>query len=109
MAGAQVTVAPVYQNCPAIQPKESLRADLEMGRIDMVTFTSSSTVRNFLSMVDAESQDELERLMEGVDIAAIGPITAKTITDNGLQVTVQAEEYTISELVWSIVEYYTKA
>jgi uroporphyrinogen III methyltransferase/synthase len=107
-AGAQVTVAPVYQNCPAVEPKESLRADLEMGRINMVTFTSSSTVRNFLAMVDAESHEELERLLEGVDLAAIGPITAKTITDSGLQVTVQAEEYTIAELIWSIVDHYKK-
>ncbi|MBW2658333.1 MAG: uroporphyrinogen-III C-methyltransferase [Deltaproteobacteria bacterium] len=105
-AGAQVTVVPVYQNCPEDEPKMNLRADLAEGRVDMVTFTSSSTVRNFLAMIEAENQEELDRLMEGVDIAAIGPITAKTVTDNGLQVTVQPEEYTIAELVWSIVQYY---
>ncbi len=106
-AGAQVTVVPVYQNCPEDKPKKNLRTDFKDGRVDMVTFTSSSTVRNFLRMVDAESQEELGRLMEGVDIAAIGPITAKTVTDNGLQVTVQPEEYTISEMIWSIVQYYS--
>ena len=107
-AGAQVTVVPVYQNCPEDEPKENLRTDLEEGRVDMVTFTSSSTVRNFLRMVEAQNQEELEKLMEGVDIAAIGPITAKTVTDNGLQVTVQPEEYRISEMVWSIVQYYSE-
>lgn len=106
-AGAQVTVVPVYQNCPEDEPKENLRIDLEESRVDMVTFTSSSTVRNFLRMVEAKDQEELEILMEGVDIATIGPITAKTVTDNGLQVTVQPEEYTISEMVWSIVQYYS--
>ena len=55
----------------------------------MVTFTSSSTVRNFLEMIDAENQEELAGLLAGVKIAAIGPITAKTVTDNGLQVDVQ--------------------
>ena len=105
-AGAQVTVVPVYQNCPEDEPQKSLRGDLEEGKIDMVTFTSSSTVRNFLRMINAENQEELERLLDGVDIAAIGPITAKTVTDNGLHVTVQPEEYTISEMIWSIVNYY---
>jgi len=106
-AGAQVTVVPVYQNCPEDEPQKGLRTDLEGGRIDMVTFTSSSTVRNFLRMINVENQEELNQLLDGVDIAAIGPITAKTITDNGLQVTVQPEEYTISELIWSIVQYYS--
>jgi uroporphyrinogen III methyltransferase/synthase len=105
-AGAQVTVVPVYQNCPEEEPKMNLRTDLVEGRIDMVTFTSSSTVRNFLAMIDAENQEELEGLMDGVDIAAIGPITAKTVTDNGLKVAVQPGEYTIDELVWSIVRHY---
>jgi uroporphyrinogen III methyltransferase/synthase len=105
-AGAQVTVAPVYQNCPEDDPQASLRPDFEEGRIDMVTFTSSSTVRNFLRMMNAENQEELERLLDGVDIAAIGPITAKTVTDNGLQVTVQPEQHTISEMIWSITQYY---
>ncbi len=106
-AGAQVTVVPVYQNSPEEEPRKSLRKDLEEGRVDMVTFTSSSTVRNFLKMIDAENQEELEQLLDGVDIAAIGPITAKTVTDSGFHVTVQPEEYTISELVWSIVQYYS--
>ena len=106
-AGAQVMVAPVYQNVPADEPKESLRAELEEGKIDMVTFTSSSTVRNFLGMVDAKDQEELEKLLGGVEIAAIGPITAKTVTDNGLKVSVQPEEYTIDEMVHSIVQHYS--
>ncbi len=106
-AGAQVTVVPVYQNCPEDEPQKSLRTDFEDGRIDMITFTSSSTVRNFLRMINTENQEELVRLLDGVDIAAIGPITAKTVTDNGLQVTVQPEEYTIREMIWSIVQYYS--
>ncbi len=105
-AGAQVTVAPVYQNCPAEADKEGLLADLEEGGISMITFTSSSTVRNFLAMIDAENQEELQRILAGVKIAAIGPITAKTVTDNGLQVDVQPEEFTIPEMIQSIVDYY---
>jgi uroporphyrinogen III methyltransferase/synthase len=79
---------------------------LESGEVDMVTFTSSSTVRNFLSMVDAKDQEELARLMSGVSIAAIGPITAKTVSDNGLKVDVQPEQYTIEALIREIIEFY---
>jgi uroporphyrinogen III methyltransferase/synthase len=73
----------------------------------MITFTSSSTVRNFLAMIDAEDQDELQKILTGIKIAAIGPITAKTVTDNGLQVDVQPEEFTIPGLIQSIVDYYS--
>jgi uroporphyrinogen III methyltransferase/synthase len=107
-AGAQVTVAPVYQNVPPEGRKEALRAELEAGNVDMITFTSSSTVRNFLTMVDAEDHEDLKRLLTGVRIAAIGPITAKTVTDNGLRVDIQPKEYTIPAMVDVIVQEFSK-
>lgn len=105
-AGAQVTVAPVYQNCPAEADKELLRAELEEGAVDMITFTSSSTVRNLLAMIDVGSQEELKKLLTGVKIAAIGPITGKTVTDSGLRVDVQPSKHTIPEMISAIVDYY---
>ncbi len=105
-AGAQVTVAPVYQNVPPTGYKDGLRAELESGKVDMITFTSSSTVTHFLAMLDAASQEELKALLHGVKIAAIGPVTAKTITDNGLRVDVQPGTFTIPELVNAVVHYY---
>lgn len=105
-AGAQVMMVPVYQNCPAEGDKELLLSELAKKEINMVTFTSSSTVRNFLSMLNAENQDEIKEILSGVKIAAIGPITAKTVTDNGLQVDVQPEEFTIPALIDSVVQYY---
>jgi uroporphyrinogen III methyltransferase/synthase len=105
-AGAQVTVAPVYQNVPPLGYKEELRAELAGGKIDMVTFTSSSTVTHFLTMLDAGSVDELKGLLRGVKIAAIGPVTAKTVTDNGLSVDVQPETFTLADMVNAIVHYY---
>lgn len=107
-AGARVTVAPVYKNVPPQGRKDALRAELETGRINMVTFTSSSTVKNFLTMVDAENQEELERLLAGVKIAAIGPITAKTVTDNGLKVDVQPGTFTIPEMIQAILDFYAE-
>lgn len=105
-AGAQVTVVPVYQNVPPLGSKEKLRAELERGKVDMITFTSSSTVTNFLNMVDAATGEELKGLLQGVKITAIGPVTAKTIINNGLRVDVQPETFTIPDMVDAIVHYY---
>ncbi|MEN8191124.1 MAG: uroporphyrinogen-III C-methyltransferase, partial [Thermodesulfobacteriota bacterium] len=107
-AGAQVTITPVYRNVAPEGRREKLRDELESGTVDMVTFTSSSTVRNFLSMVGAESNSELKRLMHEVRIAAIGPITAKTVTDNGLHVDIMPESHTIADMIHAIVEYHSK-
>jgi uroporphyrinogen III methyltransferase/synthase len=106
-AGAQVTIAPVYRNVPPQGRKDALRAELEAGAVDMITFTSSSTVRNFLTMVDAADNEELQRLLQGVKIAAIGPITAKTVTDNGLRVDIQPREHTIPAMVREVVDFFT--
>lgn len=105
-AGAQVTIAPIYRNLPPGGRRDELRAELESGEVDMVTFTSSSTVRNFLTMVDAADQEDLERLLAGVSIAAIGPITAKTVTDSGLRVDVQPQQHTIEAMVKAIIDFY---
>ena len=105
-AGAQVMVAPVYQNVPAQGDREELRQLLTEGEVDMVTFTSSSTVTNFLAMLDARDQAELDLLLKDVRIAAIGPITGKSVTDNGLTIHVQPQEYTIPALVDAIVDSY---
>ena len=104
-AGAQVMVAPVYQNMPPPGARDTLLANLEAGRIDAITFTSSSTVKNFVDMVGASSHEELAKLLHGVCIVAIGPITGKTINDHGLNVDVQPERYTIEAMVAAMVAY----
>lgn len=109
-AGARVTVAPVYRNVlPASIAGEDLKNDLLMAleekSVDMVTFTSSSTVQNFVTLLDI-SRDRLQKLMSGVALATIGPITAKTAESYGLRVDVQPAEYTIPDLVESIVKHF---
>ena len=106
-AGAQVMVAPVYQNMPPPGARDALVADLEAGRIDAITFTSSSTVKNFVDLVGAASHEELAKLLHRVRIAAIGPITGKTITDHGLTVDIQPEQYTIEALVAAVAAYFS--
>ena len=111
-AGAEVTIAPVYQNVlptssTGEQLKDNLHSALQEKSVDMVTFTSSSTVRNFVALLDIDTPDELQKLMSGVAVAAIGPITAKAAENAGLKVDVQPEEFTRPDLVDGIVTYFT--
>jgi uroporphyrinogen III methyltransferase/synthase len=103
--GAVVTVAPVYKN---VRPEGygEIRAALEKKVIDVVTFTSSSTVTNFLEMLEIKDQAEFDRLLGGVKVAVIGPITAKTALKRGLKIDIQPETYTIPALVSAIVDYF---
>ncbi len=105
-AGAAVTIAPAYQNVPPQGRKDELREQLQNKSIDLVTFTSSSTVTNFLAMVAAGSKEELHQLLDKVTIAAIGPVTAETIEQHGLHVDIQPQRYTINDMVHAIVAHY---
>jgi len=111
-AGAEVIVAPVYQNIlprssAGEEVQEELRTALQEKRVDMITFTSSSTVKNFVKLMDIKTPDEMQKLMSGVAVATIGPITAKTAEQYGLHVDVQPADYTIPDLVDGIVTYFT--
>jgi uroporphyrinogen III methyltransferase/synthase len=71
--------------------------------IDMITFTSSSTVKNFRALLPPEG---LDNLIQGVTIAGIGPITADTARNLGFDVHIVAESYTIDGLCEAIQKYY---
>jgi uroporphyrinogen III methyltransferase/synthase len=77
---------------------------LRDGKIDMVTFTSSSTVANFAAMF--QNQD-LTVLLAKVAVACIGPITNRTLKDLGMQAQVVAEEFTIAGLLRAMVSYFS--
>ena len=94
-AGATVDVLPVYETRPAGAKKDTVLERLAEGRIHCVTFGSSSTVENFLSLVPADTL----RAHPEVQLAAIGPVTAKTLEKHGLPCHIQPEEYTIPALV----------
>ena len=88
-AGAEITVAPVYQNVLPASPtgtqlKEELLAALQEKSIHMVTFTSSSTVKNFVTLLGSDTPAEVQQLMSGIAVATIGPITAKTAEQFGM-------------------------
>ena len=77
---------------------EALVHDLEAGRIDVVTFTSSSTVDNLCNLLGPDAV----RLLSRPRIASIGPITTETALARGLRVDVTASEYTLPGLVRSL-------
>ncbi len=103
-AGANVHVLPIYETRPAGARKEEVLEELAAGRIHSITFGSSSTVDNFLALVDKET---LEKHPE-VQLASIGPVTTKTLEKHGLPCHIQPEEYTIPALVEVLVDYFAK-
>jgi uroporphyrinogen III methyltransferase/synthase len=104
--GAAVEVVEAYRTVRPEGAKDEIRAMLEKGDIHMVTFTSSSTVSNFMDMFQEES-DPLLKWMEKVTVASIGPVTAKTAHDRGLSVRITPSDYTIEALAQAIVDYFT--
>jgi uroporphyrinogen-III synthase len=75
-------------------------------RPDVITFTSSSTVRNFVALLESGkgSQGHLRHtgLLDGIKLASIGPVTSGTLRELGLPVDIEAREYTIPGLVQAI-------
>jgi uroporphyrinogen III methyltransferase/synthase len=100
--GAKVTVAPVYRTVPAEENREALLLALRSG-VDMVTFTSSSTVRYFLELLGPEGV----ALARGVRIACIGRITAETARSRGLPPDVVSEKSAIPDFAAAIVRYFS--
>jgi uroporphyrinogen III methyltransferase/synthase len=106
--GAAVEVVEAYRTVRPEGAKDEVRAMLETGGIHMVTFTSSSTVNNFMGMFEGE-REGLLKWMEKVAVACIGPVTAKTAQEKGLSVRVTPPEYTIEALTKAIVEYFSSS
>ncbi|MDK2824092.1 MAG: uroporphyrinogen methyltransferase / synthase [Clostridia bacterium] len=71
--------------------------------IHVITFTSSSTVKNFLKLL---GEADIKNLLNGITIACIGPITAETAQKSGLNVDIIAQKYTIEGLVDALTNYF---
>ena len=104
--GASVDEVAAYRTRPAVEGAAELMAALEAGSVDVVTFTSSSTVRHFAALF---AEGELARLMAGVLVACIGPVTAATAAEHGLSTAIEPEEYTIPALARAIAAHYSAA
>jgi uroporphyrinogen-III synthase len=70
-------------------------------RPHVVTFTSSSTVRNFVELLGGKGGSP-QTILDGIQFASIGPVTSATLREFGLPVHIEAEEYTIPGLVRAV-------
>ncbi|MBI1941293.1 MAG: uroporphyrinogen-III synthase, partial [Acidobacteria bacterium] len=100
--GARVEVVEAYET---VAPEF---AEGEIERLltpppDMITFTSSSTASNFAKIV---GEEKVAKLLEGVAVASIGPVTSQTVRKLGLAVAAEAAESTIPGLVRSVEGYF---
>ncbi|RXT14701.1 uroporphyrinogen-III synthase [Ammoniphilus sp. CFH 90114] len=97
--GINVTEVDAYETVMSAEGAQEVIHHLKEKRIDIITFTSSSTVRNFCEVLRLEARDPL---LVGVKLACIGPITARTAQELGLTVDIIAQEYTIDGLVQAL-------
>ena len=97
--GAKVDVVEAYETVVPTSSRMNLRAVIKDTKRspDVVCFTSSSTVRNFVQLLRGQ---EVPR---NTKFASIGPVTSSTLRESGLPVHIEATEYTIPGLIRAIV------
>src|SRR5436305_7468573 len=99
-AGAIVDEAFAYRTVPETRDISGAQRQLAQGGADLITFTSSSTVENFLGLGLPWPK--------GMRIASIGPITSKTVCDQGLNVDIEARRHDIDGLVQATRELFAR-
>lgn len=99
--GAVVEVVPVYRTVRAATDLSALAAELRQGRIDAVTFTSSSTVRHFVDLVGPGAATSGR-----FAAAVIGPVTAGTARELGIGDVLEAVPHTVAGLVDALVRRF---
>lgn len=105
-AAAVVDVVEAYETVVPNSSRRGLRAALKnaRNRPNVVTFTSSSTVKNFVQLLGVSKRgSKRPAALEGVTLASIGPVTSSTLREVGLGVDVEAKEFTIPGLIAAIV------
>lgn len=102
--GAEVDNVEAYRTLRGGGDALYLRQLLREGLIHFITFTSSSTVRNFVELLG----EDVKALLAGVTLASIGPITTSTAEELGLKVDLEARSYTIEGLLQVIVDHCIK-
>ncbi len=99
-AGARVDVIEAYETVVPKSSRPRLRSLLEnpLRHPHVITFTSSSTVRNFVSLMGPRSAK-----LDGIRLASIGPVTSSTLREMGLGMDIEAKEFTVPGLVEAIL------
>jgi len=100
LRAAEVRDVAIYQTQSAAALSPELLDALDEGVVDWITFTSSSTARNFVTLLGETRREKLR----GVKLASIGPVTTATLHDLGLEPTVQAQTYVLEGLIAAMME-----
>ena len=100
--GAKVEVAVAYQTVIEDSNASDIKDLLVNGDIDFITFTSSSTVSNFIKLIGKEIATKVP---EKTKIVCIGPITAQTAVELGLAPDIVAENYTVEGMIDALINY----
>ena len=102
--GASVDVVEAYRTIAPTGDSSAVRLLLRQGKVDLISFTSSSTVSNFSQLFDGA---KLSEILGNTVVACIGPITAKTVEELGGHADIVADEFTVGGLIQAIVIYYS--
>jgi len=103
--GADVEEVITYTTVPPSSPAVEICELLRRGEVDLVTFTSSSAVHNFVSLLGGDAAAALA----GAAVGCIGPVTAETARSYGMEVAVEPAAYTTAAFADAIVHYYAQA
>src|SRR5947209_16220433 len=98
--GAIVDEGLAYRTAPETRDTTGVRRQLLEEGADLITFTSSSTVENFLALGLPWPK--------GMQVASIGPVTSKTARDHGLKIDIDAQRHDIGGLVQAVRQFFTK-
>jgi uroporphyrinogen III methyltransferase/synthase len=101
-AGAKVIAPVAYASAPPVDVAKKLHQALTDG-LDLLTFTASSTVQNFVDLLD----DQDLGLAKRIPVASIGPLTSATARELGFNVIIEPDNSTLEALVTAIRTYFS--
>ncbi|MCA1743970.1 MAG: uroporphyrinogen-III synthase, partial [Desulfovibrionales bacterium] len=100
-AGADVKIVPVYETGLTEEDGSDVVSGIDNDEIQYITFTSSSTVENFFSLISPEVIEPY--LSKGLKLVCIGPVTADTLKSFGFKADIMPDDYTIPGVVQALV------
>ena len=103
--GAKVIEVSAYRTLPEETLPDGILERIERDEVDLVTFSSSSTVTNFVNALPAKRRGVL---IPHVRAASIGPVTSEALWNAGIPIVVTADESTIPALAKAIGEHFNK-
>lgn len=103
--GIEIDVVDAYKTIKPEKKVNEIKEMLKGGEIDVITFTSSSAVKNFISYFDRNER----KILKKVAIASIGPVTVRTVKESGLKSDIVSDRYTIERFTEKIIEYFKTA